>query len=61
MRQMTIDEIRVALVDRKLTTVSERTGLHINTVREVANGTQSNPTWRTMMLLSDYLQGKNHA
>lgn len=56
---MTIEEIRQALNDRKLTAVADATGLHYQTVWRVANG--SGASYDTIKTLSDYLQGKEAA
>lgn len=54
---MTIEQIKEALKDRKLTVVAEKTGLSYDTVRRVAAG-DSDYHVSTIKKLSDYLQGK---
>ena len=52
---LNLDEIRTALEDRNVEKVSARTGIHRNTIAAIRNGTNANPTYATMKLLSDYL------
>lgn len=47
--------IRAALADRKLSKVAEATGLHENTVRNIAKGRGGNPTMATIEKLTAYL------
>lgn len=54
----TLDEIRALLQDRRIDKVAKATGLHRNTVTEIRDGMQTNPTLRVMLLLSDYLTNK---
>lgn len=56
---MTLEQIRTALADRRMNAVSEATGLHYNTVRDVIMNTDSNPTYRVVKLLNDYLVGES--
>lgn len=56
---MTITEIRQALKDRRLNLVSEATGLHVNTIREIRDGKAQDPRHSTVKALSDYLEGKS--
>lgn len=55
----TLDEqmsrIRKALEDRNLSKVAEATGLHENTVRNIAKGRGEAPTLATIEKLGDYL------
>jgi hypothetical protein len=55
---MTIDQIRQALQDRKLAVVSDATGLHYNTIYKIKSGTNTNPSYETMRVLSAYLAGQ---
>jgi transcriptional regulator with XRE-family HTH domain len=57
MIMMTIDEIRLALQDRRLTTIAQATGLHYNTVIAIKRGDQLNPSYDTLSRLSAYLNG----
>jgi transcriptional regulator with XRE-family HTH domain len=52
---MTIDEIRTALQDRRLTVIAAQTGLHYNTISAIKRGEQINPQYDTMIKLSTYL------
>lgn len=47
--------IRKALEDRNLSKVAEATGLHENTVRNIAKGRGEMPTLATIEKLGDYL------
>lgn len=50
-----LDRIRSALSDRNLAKVAIATGLHENTVRNIANGRGDMPTLATIEKLGDYL------
>jgi len=54
---MTLDEIRTALKDRRLSVVAEKTGLHYNTLYSLMRGENPDPRLSTMQTLSDYLEG----
>lgn len=56
---LTLDEIRKALQDRRPGVVAQATGLHYNTVRDVRDNLEANPTYKVLVALSDYLEGKN--
>lgn len=53
---VTLQDVRDALSDRRLTKVAEETGLKYQTVMEVANGKRENPTYETFMALVNYLK-----
>lgn len=55
---LTLQEIRQRLADRRLNMVAEATGLHYNTVRNIATGENPNPTYAVLKALSDYLEGQ---
>jgi hypothetical protein len=55
---MTLEKIREALADRRLPIVSEATGLHCNTIRQIRDKPESNPTYNVLKALSDYLEGR---
>lgn len=55
---MTLQEIREALQDRMPSKVAEATGVHYNTVREIRDNPDANPTYRVLAALSDYLKTK---
>ncbi len=52
---LTLEEIRLALADRRLDRVSEATGVHANTLYAIRSGANRNPSYRTLKALSDYL------
>lgn len=52
---LTLDQIRAALRDRRLAKVAEATGLHYNTIREIRDNSNANPTYKVIKALSDYL------
>jgi hypothetical protein len=52
---LTLEQIRAALQDRRITTVSAATGLHANTLHQIKKGKSENPSLRTITILSDYL------
>jgi transcriptional regulator with XRE-family HTH domain len=54
---LTLEQLRTALDDRNVEKVAERTGIHRNTIGAIRNGTNSNPSYATMKILSDYLVG----
>ena len=56
-----LDQIRQGLLDRRPAMVAEATGLHVNTVRNVRDGENKNPTYEVLLKLSDYLEGKSDA
>mgnify|MGYP003633350155 CR=1 FL=1 len=53
---LSLDQIKSALADRKITAVSAATGLHANTIRAIRRGLNDNPSLKTMRVLSDYLK-----
>lgn len=55
---LTLDEIRERLMDRRLPIVSEATGVHFNTIRNIRDNPWANPTYQVMVKLSDYLTYK---
>jgi hypothetical protein len=52
---LTLELIRAQLQDRRLTVISEKTGLHPNTLRDIRNNADCNPSHRVLLALSDYL------
>jgi DNA-binding phage protein len=54
--KMTLEQIREALADRKLSMVARATKVHPNTIRSILKN-QANPTHRVIKALSDYLSG----
>jgi hypothetical protein len=57
---MTLEQIRKALSDRMPAKVVEATGLHYNTIREVRDNPDANPTYKVLVALSNYLEGRTH-
>ena len=55
---LTVEQIKAALADRKLTFVSDATGVNRNTLSQIRNGTQTNMQTDTLQKLSDYIEGK---
>lgn len=53
---LTLEQIREALCDRMPVKVAEATGLHYNTIREVRDNPDANPTYKVLIALSDYLE-----
>lgn len=58
---LTLDQIRTALRDRRLAKVAEATGLHYNTIREVRDNPNANPTYKVLLALSTYFESRNDA
>jgi transcriptional regulator with XRE-family HTH domain len=54
---LTLEQLRAALDDRNVEKVSERTGIHRNTIGAIRSGANSNPSYVTLKVLSDYLTG----
>ena len=54
---LTLDEIKRLLADRRLNVVSAATAVNRNTLAQIRDGKNGNPTLRTMKRLSDYLTG----
>lgn len=54
---MTLEQIRAALVDRKVAVVARATKVHPNTIRAIIKDPAANPTHRVMKALSEYLSG----
>ena len=51
-----LDWIRRELVDRRPSMVAEETGLHVNTVKDIRDGKNTNPKLATLNKLSAYLK-----
>lgn len=54
---MTIDEIKAALEDRKLSVVAEKTGLHYNVLYSLVSGRVKSPSYETVRRIQKYLDG----
>lgn len=55
---LTLEMIRSLLQDRRVPLVAEATGLHYNTIRQIRDTPEANPTYKVVKALSDYLEGK---
>lgn len=55
---LTLEQIRKELIDLRPTMVSEATGIHYNTLRQVRDNPSCNPTYKIVKALSDYLEGR---
>lgn len=59
---LTLEQIKSMLLERKIKIVAERTGLAYDTVRRIAYGHAQDPAYKTIKILSDYLQsGESNA
>ena len=54
----TLEQISEALKDRRTDKVSDATGLHYNTIRNVRDNPHANPSWRVLKALDKYLEGQ---
>jgi predicted transcriptional regulator len=52
---MTVEQIRFQLRDRRLDLVAKGSGLSASTIRDLRNGEQINPNYRTIKRLTEYL------
>ena len=52
-----LKDIVKRLQDRNLTVVSENTGISYNTLKNIRDGINTNPTINTLETISDYLRG----
>lgn len=53
---LTIEEIREKLKDRNLMKVHKATGVGYSNLHGIANGQRSNPTYKVLSALSNYLE-----
>lgn len=53
-----LQQIREALKDRKITRVAKECGIHSNTLGEIMRNPDANPTWKIVQALNDYLDKK---
>jgi hypothetical protein len=58
---LTLEQIRAQLQDRRLTVIAERTGLHPNTLRDIRNNADCNPSHRVLAALSEYISSSAQA
>ena len=54
---LTLEQIRNKLQDRRLGLIVKATGLHYNTLRDVRDNSEANPTYKVAKLLNDYFSG----
>lgn len=54
---LTLEQIRNKLQDRRLGLIVKATGIHYNTLREVRDNAEANPTYKVVKLLNDYFSG----
>ena len=55
---MTLEQIRDALSDRMPIKVAEATGVHYNTIRQVRDNPNANPTHKVLLALSNYVESR---
>ena len=55
----TLDKIRLLLQDRRLNLIAEVTGVHVNTIRDIRDNEDANPTYKVLLALNDYLEQTN--
>jgi hypothetical protein len=56
---MKLEDIRGLLKDRRVSMIAEATGIHFNTIREIRDNENANPTYKVMTKLTDYLESNN--
>ena len=54
---LTLEQISIKLQDRRLGLIVKATGLHYNTLRDVRDNSEANPTYKVIKLLNDYFSG----
>jgi len=52
---MTLEQIKVALADRRPSLVAKAIGVRVSTVIDIRDGHTENPSYATVKALSDYL------
>ena len=50
------EELREKLKDRVIKVVAEKSGLHYNTVANIANGKSPDPSYASIKILSEYFE-----
>lgn len=55
---LTIDDIRTALADRRLSVVARATGIHVTTLARIRDGATSDPRSSVVAALSAYLEAR---
>lgn len=56
---LSLEQIKLALQDRRPSVVSEATGLSYPTIAAIRDGLNVNPTLNVIQKLSDYLEGSS--
>ena len=57
---LTLQQIRDSLKDRRIGLLAEMTGIHVNTLRDIRDNENANPTYKTLQLLNDYFSGADN-
>ena len=57
---LTLDQIKQRLTDRRPSKVAEAIGVHVNTILQIRDDPNANPTYRVVSALSDYLESNNN-
>jgi hypothetical protein len=55
----TLDRIRLLLQDRRLNLIADATGIHVNTIRDIRDNPDANPTYKVLVALNAYLESTN--
>jgi transcriptional regulator with XRE-family HTH domain len=55
---LTIEQIRELMHDRSVPIVAELAGVHYNTLLNIKNGANKNPSYEVIKKLSEYFQQK---
>jgi DNA-binding Xre family transcriptional regulator len=58
--KMTIEHIKRFLADKRLSVISEKTGLSIGTLRALRDGQNDNPTIKTLEKLTAYMEDSGY-
>jgi hypothetical protein len=59
MQMYTLEQIRTQLQDRRLGMIVKATGIHYNTLKDIRDNLDANPTYKVLALLNDYLEATN--
>jgi hypothetical protein len=58
-KMLTLEQIKELLKDRRIGMLADATGVHVNTIRDIRDNPDSNPTYKVLVALSDYFENKN--
>lgn len=58
---LTLEQIRQQLQDRRLGMIVKATGVHYNTLRDIRDNVDANPTYKILEALNNYLEGASDA